>query len=84
MNRISSRQSWFLIVAAALVVSAGLGLLLRQDQVVGQDRSAPTTIRTPSTSLSGFCWSISATLRISSGWCCPSASAVTTPPQDGK
>jgi serine protease Do len=51
MNRMSSRQGWFLIVAAALAVSASLGLLLRQDQVAGQDRSATTTIRTPSTSL---------------------------------
>jgi serine protease Do len=51
MNRMSSRQGWFLIVVAALAGSASLGLLLRQDQVAGQDRSTTTTIRTPSTSL---------------------------------
>jgi len=48
MSRKSSRQSWLLIVAAALAVSAGLGLALRQNQVVGEDHNSAASITTAS------------------------------------
>ncbi len=40
MRRLSSRQGWLLTVAAALAVSVGLGLTLRQNSVVGQDQTS--------------------------------------------
>jgi hypothetical protein len=46
--------------------------------------TSPVNSRTPMTSAPGFLTSLAATRMMSSGQCCPSASAVTTPIMRGK
>jgi serine protease Do len=45
MSRLSSRQSWFLTLTAALVPAVGVGLLLGQNLVQGQDKQAGSAPR---------------------------------------